>query len=70
MMKNNKLIVVLLFALITFSCSTKAAENTKPNVLIIVADDLGYADMSFLPYASKDIKTPMEALMLKKEKML
>jgi arylsulfatase B len=33
-------------------------RNEKPNVLVIVADDLGYSDLSFLPYASKDVHTP------------
>ncbi len=30
----------------------------KPNILLIVVDDLGYSDLSFLPYASEDVKTP------------
>ena len=30
----------------------------KPNVLVIMVDDLGYADMSFLDRAPKDVKTP------------
>lgn len=36
--------------------SSQAAE--QPNVLLILADDLGYADMSFLSFASKDLQTP------------
>lgn len=30
----------------------------KPNIVVIVADDLGYADLGFLPYAAKDVRTP------------
>lgn len=55
-MKIHSILIILLLA--TFSCTTKNEPAKTPNVLIIVADDLGYADMSFLPYASKDIQTP------------
>ncbi len=40
------------------SCDSRIESFSKPNVLVIVADDLGYADLSFLPYASKDVQTP------------
>ena len=47
---------LLLGMLAGATISTQAAE--KPNILLILADDLGYADMSFLPFASKDVQTP------------
>lgn len=44
------LIICLSFKMI---CS---AQNTKPNILLILVDDLGYNDVSY--YGNKDIKTP------------
>lgn len=52
----NGLVIVSFLCL--NSCNSNTGALLKPNVLIIVADDLGYADLSFLPYASKDVKTP------------
>ncbi len=32
-------------------------SNARPNVIVIVIDDLGYADMSCMDGTSKDVKT-------------
>src|SRR3954466_9789566 len=47
---------VLLAAAIFFASHASAAETGKPNILFIVGDDMGYADVGF--HGCKDIPTP------------
>lgn len=57
-MRSNPgdLITIGLILLMTFG-PAQATENQQPNVLVIMADDLGYGDVSYMGHAS-DVKTP------------
>jgi arylsulfatase A-like enzyme len=48
--------LVVLWLVAVFACKGIAAENQRPNILFILADDLGYGDLGC--YGVRDIQTP------------
>ena len=55
-MKNIKYLVIFLAHLTALSCSQKAEQQEKPNIVLINADDLGYGDLGC--YGATKVKTP------------
>ena len=55
MFAHKNIIILLFIAISIFTC--KRANSPDPNVVLIVVDDLGYADLSCTGLAD-DVKTP------------
>ena len=65
---NYKISKTILSFFMTFAflfANSSNAQSKKPNVLIILTDDQGYADYSLSEFSQKDVKTPeMDKLLL------
>jgi len=57
-MLDNKQYILIIVTLFLFSCKSKEVNSNKqkPNIIFIMADDLGYGDIG--PYGQTKIKTP------------
>ena len=55
-MNKFKLLAILILALILNNCSQDESKADKPNIIIILADDLGYGDIGV--FGNKNIRTP------------
>lgn len=58
----NKFLFLVLFFALFVSCSKRKASDTKPNIVIILADDLGYGDVSACNENSKIITPNIDCL--------
>ncbi len=52
---RNLKLTVLFFACLTVNASVAQPVSQKPNVILIMVDDMGYSDLGFM---GSEIKTP------------
>ena len=52
----SKVFTFLIVAFISISCNTNKKNDARPNIIVIISDDQGYADVGF--HGSKEVFTP------------
>ncbi|MEY4483879.1 MAG: hypothetical protein RL693_1331 [Verrucomicrobiota bacterium] len=57
MLNHIRILIAASFCLL-YSHGFGAANATRPNIVVIVADDLGYADVLFNPQHPREVSTP------------
>ncbi len=55
-MKSRCVCAAATVVLLLFGCLATAAPTTRPNIIFVLVDDMGYADLGC--YGAKDIRTP------------
>lgn len=55
-MKGYTFLIIILSSLLLLSCHNEREQNAKPNIIYILADDLGYGDLGC--YGQDKIETP------------
>ena len=53
---NQTTSLFILLAVLWYSCNNKKEQKEKPNIVFILADDLGYGDLS--SYGATKVSTP------------